>query len=137
MGAPTPEHMRAVIDAHVAAWNAGDKDAWLAGLQAAFPGGITMEDPVGTPVKRGWQIMGDAWDASPNADWTLTVERLITCGNEVATVMRSDGTVQGAPVSVVSIETVRFEPDGSVHWKTYLELPDGSEYADWTSQTGD
>jgi hypothetical protein len=136
MSLSTPDEMRSMIEQHVANWNAGDKDAWLAGLQAAIPGEFSMEDPVDTPVKRGWEIMSAAWDASPNADWKLTIEQLFVCGNEVATLMRSDGTVNGAPVSVLGIEVVQFGDDGSAHWKTYFDLPDGSEYAEWTSETG-
>ena len=51
--------------------------------------------------------------------------------------MRSDGLVQGAPVVVESLETVQFHDDGSVHWKTYFDIPEGSEYGEWTSQTGE
>ena len=51
--------------------------------------------------------------------------------------MRSDGVVQGAPVVVESLETVEFHDDGSIHWKTYFDIPEGSEYGEWTAQTGD
>jgi hypothetical protein len=137
MAAPTPDQMRSMIEQHVANWNAGDKEAWLTGLRAAVPGDFTMEDPVGTPVKRGWEVMGEAWDASPNAEWKLTIEKLFVCGNEVAALMRSDGVVQGAPTTVLGIEIVRFGEDGSAHWKTYFDIPEGSQYGEWTSQTGD
>ena len=94
-----------------------------------------MEDPVGTPVKRGWAIMGEAWDNSPNADWKLSVLEMIVCGNETTLLMRSDGVVRGVPVVVKSLETVQFHDD-AVHWKTYFDIPEGSEYGEWTSQAG-
>jgi hypothetical protein len=136
MPLPSPEEMRSMIEQHVENWNAGDKEAWLAGLARLVRGDFSMEDPVGTPVKHGWDVMSEAWDASPNADWKLTIEQLFVCGNEVATLMRSDGVVQGQPVSVLGIEVLQFREDGSAHWKTYMQLPDGSEYAEWTSRTG-
>jgi hypothetical protein len=95
-----------------------------------------MEDPVGTPVKRGWEILGEAWDASPNQDWKLSIDRLIVCGNEGAAVIRNEGSVQGTALTVVSIEVYQFGDDGSVHTKTYWEAPEGgSGYADWTAST--
>ena len=52
---PSHDQMRAMVERHVANWNAGDKAAWLAGLQEVVTGELTMEDPVGTPVKRAGQ----------------------------------------------------------------------------------
>ena len=65
--------------------------------------------------------MSEAWDNSPNADWKLTILKMVVCGNEAALLMQSDGVVQGAPVVVESLETVQFRDDGSVHWKTYFD----------------
>jgi SnoaL-like protein len=136
MAAPSGDEIRALIEQHVALWNAGDKEAWLAAWQAAVPGGASMEDPVGTPVKRGWDLLAEAWDASPNQDWKLSIDRLIVCGNEGAAVIRNEGSVQGTPITVVSIEVYQFGDDGSVHTKTYWEAPEGgSDYAEWTAST--
>lgn len=46
---PTPEQMVAVVQAYVDAFEAGDADA----AAALFAEGATIEDPVGTPAKRG------------------------------------------------------------------------------------
>lgn len=46
---PTPERMAAVVDAYVAGFSAGDVEA----LVALFADDATVEDPVGTPLKRG------------------------------------------------------------------------------------
>lgn len=48
-GMPTPEQMVAVVQAYVAAFAAGDVDA----VVALFAEDATVEDPVGTPPKRG------------------------------------------------------------------------------------
>lgn len=46
---PTPEHMTAVVHAYVAGFANGDLDA----LVSLFAEEATVEDPVGTPPKRG------------------------------------------------------------------------------------
>ena len=136
MPAPNAEEIRALITQHVELWNAGDKDAWLGAWQAALPGGVSMEDPVGTPVKRGWDLLAEAWDASPNKDWKLSIDRLIVCGNESAAVIRNEGSIAGTPITVISIEISQFGEDGSVHTKTYWEAPEGGTgYAEWTATT--
>jgi hypothetical protein len=63
-----------------------------------------MEDPVGTPIKRGWDVMSEAWDTSPNADWKLGIGLLNVCGSAAAAVIRNSGTVNGEPTLIESIE---------------------------------
>lgn len=46
---PEPERMTAVVNAYVAGFAAGDADA----IVALFADDATVEDPVGTPIKRG------------------------------------------------------------------------------------
>jgi len=137
MTVPSADEIRGLIQRHVELWNAGDKDAWLAHWQSVVTGEVSMEDPVGTPVKRGWDVMGEVWDASPNADWKLSVERLYVCANTGAAVIRNAGSVAGTPTVIESIEIYAFADDGSLHTQTYWELADGNEYAQWTATTGD
>jgi len=133
MGVPTPEQIRSGLERHVELWNAGDKDTWLAMWQSLITGEPTMEDPVGTPLKRGWEQMSDAWDHSPNEAWKLTIETLYVCGNEAAAVIRNDGNIDGTPISMRSIEIYAFHDDGSSHTKTYFDQPAGGEYAQWNA----
>jgi SnoaL-like domain len=137
MAAPTADQIREVLDQHVALWNAGDKEAWLAAWKSLVPGDVTMEDPVGTPTKRGWDVMADVWDASPNADWKLSIEKLYVCASTGAAVILNEGTVAGTPTVIESIEIYEFRDDGSLHTKTFWELADGNEYAQWTAETGE
>jgi hypothetical protein len=44
-------------------WNAQDKQGWLQHWKHTAPGEPTLEDPVGTPVKRGWELAEELWDA--------------------------------------------------------------------------
>jgi hypothetical protein len=82
-----------------------------------------MEDPVGTPVRRGWEAVAEAWDARPPSEWRITMEKLFVCANEAAAVMRNEGVVNGAPVAVESIEVYAFADDGSLSSRTYWPAP--------------
>ena len=137
MAAPTADEIRAALEQHVALWNAGDKEAWLAAWKAVVPGEVSMEDPVGTPVKRGWDVMAEVWDASPNADWKLSILKLYVCASTGAAIIRNEGSVAGTPTVIESIEVYEFRDDGSLHTKTFWELAQGNEYAQWTAATGE
>jgi hypothetical protein len=137
MSAPTAEEIRTAVERHVELWNAGDKEAWLAHWKGVVPGEATMEDPVGTPTKQGWAVMGDVWDASPNADWKLGIDLLYVCGTTGAAVIRNSGTVNGEPTLIRSIEIYKFGDDGSLHTSTFWDLSAGNQYAQWTAETGE
>jgi len=63
--------------------------------------------------------LSDIWDRGfSRGAWTLTIDFLIICGNELAIVVSNEGEVEGATVVVRSIETYRFADDGSLHIRT-------------------
>ena len=137
MPTPSGQTIRRAIERHVELWNAGDKEAWLAAWRATAPGGLSsFEDPVGTPPKRGWEVLSEAWDQSPAEDWKLMLQNLIVCGNEGAAFIRNEGKIQGKPAVVESIEIYRIADDGSLEVKTYWDIPEGSEYGAWVSEAG-
>lgn len=136
MSAPSAEEIRAAVEGHVRLWNAGDKDAWLAHWKGLVPGATTMEDPVGTPLKRGWDVQIEAWDRA-NADWKLDIGLLYVCGSTAAAVIRNSGSVNGESMTIESIETYAFTDDGSLHTSTFWPLSIGTEYAEWTAETGE
>lgn len=138
MNERTADSIRDAIKRHVELWNAGDRAAWLSHWESICPGDFTLEDPVGTPVKRGHQVWGDAWDAAyAESVWTLTIEESIVCGSEAAVVMANEGAVAGQPVTVRGVELFHFGDDGTVRQRTFYELPEGSQYAEWTETTGE
>jgi hypothetical protein len=49
---------------------------------------------------------------------------LFICGNEVAWVLENQITADGRTTAALSIETYRFEPDGSVMIRTYYKVPE-------------
>jgi steroid Delta-isomerase len=54
---PTPEQIRAAIARYVEAFPA-DRDGWV----ACFAEDATVEDPVGTEVRKGHAEIGEFWD---------------------------------------------------------------------------
>ena len=63
---------------------------------------------------------------------TMTLKELAICGSEVAFVIENAGD----SFSVVSIETMRFEDDGSVSIRTYWE-PQGEMLEDYAAKAPD
>ena len=60
---PEPEKIREVIEQYTARFSAGDRDGWL----ALWHEDATMEDPVGTEVKKGRDAIAEFWDSGAGA----------------------------------------------------------------------
>jgi steroid delta-isomerase len=113
MAVGTSEQARSAVLAHVAHWNAVDKDRWL----ALFADAVVYEDPPGTVASQGRQVMSDyAWDRSFTKDkqWVLEPLIVIACGHEAQVHMRNHGSVAGRPAWVDSIELWAVNDDGLV-----------------------
>jgi steroid delta-isomerase len=113
MAPGTSEQARGAVLAHVAHWNAVDKQRWL----ALFADDVVYEDPPGTVASQGRQVMSDyAWDRSFTEDkqWVLEPLIVIACGHEAQVHMRNHGSVAGRPVWVDSIELWAVDDDGLV-----------------------
>ena len=76
----TERRTRAAVDAYVAAWTEGDRDALL----AAFAPDATWVDPVGTPPYEGREAIGGFWDQAHAGGVNLKpeVHRIVVCGDE-------------------------------------------------------
>ena len=110
---------------YVALWNQGDKEAWEANWRKVAPGDFRMHDPVGTPEKRGFkECASDAWDLfQPRVRFHIPDGQLFVCDNEVAWLLENHITADGKTSVAYSIETYRFEPDGSVVIRTWYRVP--------------
>lgn len=117
-------------------WNAGDKADWLAHWRSAFPGEPQIEDPVGKPVKRGWAMVEELWDRTFPDHLSVTIEEILACGDEVAAVCRTIGTVGGVPFNIVSIDVHQFRGE-SLAVRSYWEIPPALPYGRWTAKTGE
>lgn len=126
MGIPTEAELRDWAAEYVALWNAGDKEAWVANWRKVAPGDFRMLDPVGTPEKRGFQECAlDPWDLfQPKVRFKIADGCLFVCANEVAWLLENEITVDGRTFIGRSIETYRFEEDGSVVVRTWYDVPE-------------
>jgi hypothetical protein len=117
--------------AYVTTWNAGDRQGWIDNWRRVAPGEFRMLDPVGTPEKHGFQSCAlDSWDLfQERVKFKHHDDIVLVNGNEVAWVLENHITTDGETSMAISIETFRFEEDGSVVIRTWYKVPrpDASE----------
>jgi hypothetical protein len=125
MPTPTRAELLDWAEKYVALWNAGDKAAWVKNWKRVAPGDFRMLDPVGTPEKRGFdECAARPFDLfQPTVKFQIAKGTLFVCGSEVAWLMENHATVGGRHQVHLSVETYRFEPDGSVVIRTYYDVP--------------
>ena len=125
MSAPSREELRQWAESYVALWNAGDKEGWIRNWRSVAPGEIRMLDPVGTPEKRGFEsCCAGPFDLfQPKVRFRIQPGSLFICGNEVAWLLENHVSADGGSHVHLSIETYRFEPDGSCVIRTYYRVP--------------
>ena len=126
MPTPTREQLERWAERYVALWNAGDKEAWIENWRSVAPGDFRMLDPVGTPEKRGFEHCAvDSWELfNKRVRFRIVPGTLFVCGSEVAWLLENEITTDGKTVTAKSIETYRFEADGSVVIRTYYVVPE-------------
>ncbi len=129
MPVPSREQLRSWAEGYVALWNAGDKEAWIRNWRSVAPGDFRMLDPVGTPEKRSFEhCCADSFDLfQKNVKFKVQEGSLFICGNEVAWLLENRITADGGTTLHTSIETYRFEPDGSCVIRTYYRVPQKQE----------
>jgi len=126
MAMPTREQLKRWAENYVTLWNAGDKDGWVRNWRSVAPGDFRMLDPVGTPEKRGFEeCASKSFDLfQPKVKFKISEGAFFICGNEVAWLLENHITADGRTMVGLSIETYRFEPDGSVVIRTYYKVPE-------------
>ncbi|HEM46620.1 MAG TPA: hypothetical protein ENO23_06190 [Alphaproteobacteria bacterium] len=125
MAVPTRKQLLDWAEQYVALWNAGDRAGWIENWRRVAPGDVRMLDPVGTPEKRGFETCCVAsFDLfQPKVRFRIADGALFVCGNEVAWLLENHiETDEGERVGL-SLETYRFESDGSVVIRTYYRVP--------------
>ena len=129
MASPTRQQLQDWAKNYVALWNAGDRDGWARNWRSVAPGDFRMLDPVGTPEKRGFEHCAlDSWDLfQKRVKFRIVDGTLFICGNEVAWTLENSITADGKTHAALSIETYRFEPDGSVVIRTYYKVPERTQ----------
>ena len=107
---PTPEQVRATVDAYVDAYARNDKAAFLA-LWA--PDGV-LEDPVGTPAHQGVEALGAFWDGARElADRIeLVPVAVIVTGDEAAMVFEIHAHIGDGGLLMQAVDVMRVDDDG-------------------------
>ena len=125
MGTPSRKQLQQWATNYVSRWNAGDRDGWAKNWRSVAPGDFRMLDPVGTPEKRGFEDCAlKSFDLfQPRVRFKIAEGTLFICGNEVAWLLENHITADARTFVGLSIETYRFEPDGSVVIRTYYQVP--------------
>ena len=126
MATPTRKQLQDWARDYIALWNAGDREGWARNWRSVAPGDFRMLDPVGTPEKRGFELCAlKSWDLfQARVKFKIVDGTLFFCANEVAWVLENQITADGKTNSALSIETYRFESDGSVVIRTYYRVPE-------------
>ncbi len=109
---PTPEQVRAAVDAYVDAYNRDDRQRFL----DAFAADGVIVDPVGTPAHVGVEARGAFWDGVHQLSETLTldVHHVHVAGDGAAMVFTVLARTGEAGVAMDAVDVFRVADDGSI-----------------------
>jgi steroid delta-isomerase len=118
---PTPEQVKAVAEAYVAASNANDK----AGVLAQFAPDTVWFDPVGQPPHVGVEGVGEFYDQTRAlADRVeMKLKDLIVCGTEAAMILEIHVTMGDSGMIMDCVETLEVNDDSKISaMKAYWDM---------------
>jgi steroid delta-isomerase len=121
---PSAKQIQDALRNHFEAWNAADRERWIANWRED----AVMNDPVGGPVKRGRAALEKTWAQSFQAGHRWRLEPLVMQigENQAALHVRNHGVIDGRPVELDSIEIYWIDDDGLVYEvRTYFSPPEG------------
>lgn len=109
---PTPEQVRAAVDAYVDAYRQNSREAAL----ATFAPDAVWHDPVGEPPHEGHEGIGAFWDQAHALADTIVLEPrdVIVCGNEAAMVFTINAHIGDAGMAFEAVETFVVDDDGKI-----------------------
>ena len=110
---PTPDVLRALVDDYVRAMSDDDKDAYV----ALFADDATIEDPVGSEIRRGREQIAEFWDMVRSLSETITLVPtgpVRVAGNELAFPMQAVSEVGGAKMVVDIIDVFVVDDDRKI-----------------------
>ncbi len=118
---PTPEQVKAVAEAYIAASNANDKPAVL----AQFAPDVVWFDPVGQPPHVGLDGVGAFYDQTRTlADKVeMKLNDVIVCGAEAAMILEIHVTIGDGGMIMDCVETLEVNDDGRIaNMKAYWDM---------------
>jgi steroid delta-isomerase len=111
MSDPTP--ILDTINRYAQTFTSGDRDAWL----DCFTADATMEDPVGTPLKRGRDEIGAFYDQSKGSadgvELRLGADPVV-CGSQAAFVLDIVVSLGDSKLGLNAIDVMTFDDNGRI-----------------------
>jgi len=110
---PEPEKIREIIDQYTGLFSAGDRDAWL----ALWHQDATMEDPVGTEVRRGRDAIAEFWDSgagSSGAQLERVSPVLVPTPNDCSFLMNVKVPLGDEELVMPAIDVMTLDDDGLI-----------------------
>ena len=106
------DKIRETVAAYLDRFSAGDREGWL----DLFADDATCEDPVGTPIRKGRDEIGEFWDSTRGAiDITLKmVQGPGVRGNEAAWAMEAHTKLGDSNIIAPTIDVMTFDDDGRI-----------------------
>jgi len=106
------DNIRATVNSYLERFTAGDREGWL----DLFAPDATVEDPVGTPIKRGRDAIGEFWDSTRGAiEIALKmVQGPGVRGNEAAWAMEAHTKLGDSSIIAPTIDVMTFDDDGRI-----------------------
>ncbi len=109
----TEDAIRATVARYLETFSAGDRDGWL----DLFTDDATLEDPVGSEVRRGRQSIGGFWDASRSVADRITLKLVQgpgVCGNQAAFAMEAHVDIGDSSIVAPTIDVMSFDEEGRI-----------------------
>lgn len=107
----TADQMVAAVQAYIDSYNAGDLD----GIVNVFAADATVEDPVGTPVKRGHDELRAFFSVGVEAGARLILDGPVRCADRFAAFpFHVELTWDGAVTRIDVIDVFEFDAGGKV-----------------------
>ena len=109
--AQMPAQMKAAVQSYVESYNRAD----LVGITALFAEDATVEDPVGSPLKKGQSEIAEFFKAGIDMGAKLTLDGPVRCAaNHAAFAFHVTLGWDGKATRIDVIDTFRFNEDGKV-----------------------
>lgn len=118
---PSPEQVRAAIDAYATAYRNNDREAFL----DVFADNGVIIDPVGTPPHVGREARGAFWDTVRQLTEKITfdVKDVVVCGNEAAMTFGIHAGSGDSGIVLDAVDIFEVNDDGKVTvMKAYWDM---------------
>src|SRR5687767_15853883 len=100
---PDADAVRATIDRYLSLFSAGEREAWL----DLWADGATMEDPVGSPIRKGREEIGAFYDQGHGSAEAIELRPngpAIVVGDQAAFAFLVRPTIGGTVMSMPAID---------------------------------